>query len=88
VTHAVVIQTKVDPTADPPLTQLAPVVGAFMRMEAVGFKRSIWMLDDGGKSMQILVFDSKENAESWSSSKVTLDSPEESLDIYEVLWDT
>lgn len=94
-THAVVIQTNdsVNPPAGLPITylpitQLAPIVDALMRTEAPGFERLLRMVDeDTGKSMHIVVFDSKEHAESWSSSKVTLDSPEESLDIYEVLWD-
>jgi hypothetical protein len=82
-----VIQTKVDPTADPFVTQLARDFEAFMRADTAGFERAIWMCDDGGHLIQISVFDSKENAES-SASKVTLDSPGESLGIYEVLWDT
>jgi hypothetical protein len=86
-THAVVIQTTVDPTANPSITQLAEFAHPFLRSEAAGFERAIWMLDDGGKCIQMVLFDSKENAESWSSSKVILDSPEESLGIYEILSD-
>jgi hypothetical protein len=87
VTHAVVIQGEVDPTATPPITQLAEFAHPFMRSEAAGFERAIWMLDDGGQCIQMFLFDSKENAESWSSSKVTLDFPEETLGVYEILFD-
>lgn len=83
-THAVVIQSKVDPTADLAIAQWDQIGVPLMRATAAGFERATMMLDDGGNCILVVVFDSKENAELWSSIQ---NDPEESVGIYAILSD-
>jgi hypothetical protein len=81
-----VIQTKVDPTADVAIAQWDLMAVPFLRATAAGFERATMMLDeDGGKGILIVVFDSKENAELWSSIQ---NDPEDGVGVYAILSDT
>jgi hypothetical protein len=84
VTHAVVVRTEVDPSADLAIAKWNQIGVPLMRATAPGFQRAIMMRDDGGNCIFVAIFDSKQNAELWSSIQ---NDPEESVGVYAILSD-
>jgi hypothetical protein len=79
-----VIQTEVDPTADLAIGKWNQIGVPLMRATASGFERAIMMRDEGGKCIFVVIFDSKQNAELWSSIQ---NDPEENAGVYGILSD-
>jgi hypothetical protein len=79
-----VIQTKVHPNADQRITQWDQIAVPLLRATAAGFERATMMLDDDGNCFLVVVFDSRGNAELWSSIQ---NDPEESVGVYAIVSD-
>jgi heme-degrading monooxygenase HmoA len=81
-----VIQSKADPTADAAVAQWDLMAVPLLRATASGFEKATMMRsDDGATFILVVVFDSKENAELWSSIQ---NDPEKIVGVYAILSDT